>query len=118
MKINTKLCRDAFDVIINTTSAGMEPQLDALPTDAIDGVDVRDFLNERTAAADMIYNPDETLFLKEAKKRGAKTLNGLGMLIYQGIASYEIWHDTKVSNFEAKEIRNMLAEYFNNGSGR
>lgn len=98
MKINTKLCRDAFDVIINTTSAGMEPQLDVLPTDAIDGVDVRDFLNERTAAADMIYNPDETLFLKEAKKRGAKTLNGLGMLIYQGIIAYELFTGTKLDD--------------------
>lgn len=98
MKINTKLCREAFDVIINTTSAGMEPQLDALPTDAIDGVDVRDFLNERTAAADMIYNPDETLFLKEAKKRGAKTLNGLGMLIYQGIIAYELFTGTKLDD--------------------
>ena len=46
----------------------------------------------------MIYNPDETLFLKEAKKRGAKTLNGLGMLIYQGIIAYELVTGTKLDD--------------------
>lgn len=96
MKANTCICRGTFDLIVNTTSAGMEPQLDVLPTDAIDGVDVLSLINEDTAAADMIYNPEETLFLREAKRRGAKTLNGLGMLIYQGIIAYELFTGAKL----------------------
>ncbi len=53
----------------------------------------------------MIYNPDETLFLKEAKLRGAKTVNGLGMLIYQGILAYELFTDTKLPENMADIIR-------------
>lgn len=85
-----------FDIVINTTSAGMEPQLDALPTDAVEDFHDLSFINEKTAVIDMIYNPDKTLFLKEAEKRGAKTVNGLGMLIYQGIIAYELFTDTKL----------------------
>lgn len=94
-----------FDIVINTTSAGMEPQLDALPIDAIDSLDDLSFINENTAAVDMIYNPDETLFLKEAKKLGAKTVNGLGMLIYQGIIAYELFTDTKLPENIADTIK-------------
>lgn len=94
-----------FDIVINTTSAGMAPQLDALPTDSITELDNLDFINENTAVVDMIYNPDETKFLNEAKKRGAKTLNGLGMLIYQGIIAYELFTETKLSDDIAQIIK-------------
>jgi shikimate dehydrogenase len=40
---------------------------------------------------DIIYNPLETRFLAEAKRRGARTLGGLPMLVYQGVASFELW---------------------------
>jgi len=40
---------------------------------------------------DIIYNPFETRFLTEAKRRGARTLGGLPMLVYQGAASFELW---------------------------
>ena len=40
---------------------------------------------------DVIYNPEETLFLKKAKAAGCQTLNGLNMLLYQGAASFELW---------------------------
>lgn len=40
---------------------------------------------------DVIYNPEETLFLKKAKAAGCRTLNGLNMLLYQGAASFELW---------------------------
>lgn len=93
-EIKTELTSLDFDIVINTTSAGMEPQEDALPIDAICELDSLDFINENTAVVDMIYNPDETLFLKEAKKRGAKTMNGLGMLIYQGLIAYELFTGT------------------------
>ena len=53
---------------------------------------------------DIIYNPSETMFLKQAKNRGCETQNGLGMLFYQAIASYEIWTGYKFSDNEVKDI--------------
>ena len=52
-----------------------------------------------------IYNPDKTLFLQEAEKRGAKILNGLGMLIYQGIIAYELFTDTKLPDDMGERIK-------------
>ncbi len=95
-EIKTEFTAGDFDIVINTTSAGMEPQENTLPIEAIDELDDLSFINSGTAVIDMIYNPDETLFLKEAKKRGAKTMNGLGMLIYQGLIAYELFTGTKL----------------------
>ncbi len=94
--VKTELSALDFDIVINTTSAGMKPQEDALPIDAIAELDDLDFINGNTAVVDMIYNPDETLFLREAKRRGAKTMNGLGMLIYQGLIAYELFTGTRL----------------------
>lgn len=95
-KINTTVNSFDFDIVINTTSAGMEPLENALPTDSISEISDLSFINENTAVVDMIYNPSETRFLKESRERGAKTLNGLGMLIYQGVIAYELFTDTKL----------------------
>lgn len=96
-EIETEVREKRFDIVINTTSAGMAPQLDKLPIDAINEFDDLSFIDENTSAVDMIYNPAETLFLKAAKKYGAKiAINGLGMLIYQGIIAYELFTDTKL----------------------
>lgn len=88
-KINTEKKLSRYDIAINTTSAGMAPQLDKCPTDDFS------FADKNTFFADMIYNPEETLFLKRAKSIGSKTMNGLGMLICQGIISYELFTETK-----------------------
>ncbi|MDO5396579.1 MAG: shikimate dehydrogenase [bacterium] len=85
-----------YDIVINATSAGMEPQLNALPIDGIDEIDSMDFIDKDTAVVDMIYNPKHTLFLKEARKRGAKTMNGLGMLIHQGLIAHELFTGNKL----------------------
>ena len=47
------------------------------------------------AVSDVIFNPPETGFLREAAKRGAVTIDGLGMLAYQGAKAFEIWTDHK-----------------------
>ncbi len=88
--INTKMQLKHYDVVINTTSAGMEPQLDTLPYEDLS------FIDSQTAVADLIYNPTETRFLELARNKGAKTVNGLGMLIYQGILAYELFTDKKL----------------------
>lgn len=104
-EIKTELNSLDFDIVINMTSAGMEPQLDRMPTDAIDELRDLSFINEKTAVVDMIYNPDETLFLREAKKRGAKTMNGLGMLVYQGIIAYELFTGVTLPDDMADKIK-------------
>ena len=71
-------------VIVNATSAGMPPQqqLSPLPASAFyPGLTV----------VDLIYHPRETLLLRDARAAGATALNGLSMLIYQGVAALELW---------------------------
>ncbi len=94
-----------YDIIINTTSAGMGEQSDALPWDSIADISDTDFITSDSAAVDMIYNPEQTKFLQLAATKGAKTLNGLDMLIYQGILAYELFADTKLPDNIAELIR-------------
>lgn len=104
-KVRTEIDKLKFDIVINTTSAGMEPQENVLPIDSIEEINDLSFIDENTAVVDMIYNPDETLFLKKARENGAKTLNGLGMLIYQGIIAYELFTDTKLPSDMGERIK-------------
>jgi shikimate 5-dehydrogenase len=61
----------------NATEAESPLSADLIPKDAL--------------VYDLVYNPEETPFLKEAKKAGAETLGGLSMLVHQGAASFELW---------------------------
>ena len=75
-----------YNVIVNCTPLGMYPKIDtcpALPYDALD---------ERNILYDLIYNPDETLFMKRGAKQGAAVKNGLEMLLLQAFASWEFWN--------------------------
>lgn len=104
-KIETRVSTLDFDIVINTTSAGMEPQENMMPIDSIDEIKDLSFIKSKTSVVDMIYNPNETLFLKEAAKRGAKTLNGLGMLIYQGVIAYELFTGEKLPSDMGERIK-------------
>lgn len=104
-KIDTQITDLDFDIVLNTTSAGMAPQLDALPCDSIDAIYNFDFIKPGMAAVDMIYNPAKTKFLKLAEKRGARILNGLDMLIYQGLTAYELFTDTTLPADMAELVR-------------
>ncbi|QHT60243.1 shikimate dehydrogenase [Paenibacillus lycopersici] len=72
------------DIIINTTSLGMYPNVDAAPLDSA-------WLRPGSIASDLIYNPLTTRFLEEAKARGCLIHGGLGMFIYQGAYAFEYW---------------------------
>lgn len=78
------------DIIINCTPCGMYPNTEYCPVN-------KSILSKFYAAVDLIYNPRKTIFLKEAGELGAKTVNGLYMLIAQAVASQEIWHEIKIS---------------------
>ena len=56
-----------------------------------------DLLHNNQILIDVIYNPKETAFLKFGNKIGAKTLNGLDMFIYQGLASLDLWFGESLS---------------------
>ncbi|MDY7221851.1 shikimate dehydrogenase [Halalkalibacterium halodurans] len=75
---------ERFSVIINTTSVGMSPRVDDMPLSL-------ERLSRETVVSDLIYNPLETKFLREAKQKGAKTVDGLGMFVNQGALAFELW---------------------------
>ncbi|ARK29290.1 shikimate dehydrogenase [Halalkalibacter krulwichiae] len=86
-----------FDVIINTTSVGMSPNVDESPLSL-------DRLKEETIVSDLIYNPLETKLLKEAKAKGAQTLNGIGMFVNQAALSFEHWTGQKPDEIQMRKI--------------
>lgn len=73
-------------VVVNTTPLGMYPHMDECPD-----IPYRT-LSNRHICYDLIYNPAETLFLKNAREQEAATKNGLEMLLLQAFKSYEIWN--------------------------
>ena len=76
---------DVCRLIINTTPLGMHPDLDGVPALPYQAVGKDHLL------IDLIYNPEETGFLREGKARGARTANGMTMLTGQAEASWRIW---------------------------
>ena len=56
---------------------------------------------------DLIYHPAKTLFLRQAEKAGAKIINGLPMLVYQGIESFCLWTGLKP---EGKEVLKIIKQ--------
>lgn len=88
VKIKEK-AREA-DLIINATPVGMFPYMEETPLDI-------DFsIKKNHVAFDLIYNPLETRFLKEAKDKGMTTENGVRMFIYQALESLKIWWKPQV----------------------
>ena len=73
-----------YDIVINTTSVGLKKN------DKIQ-IDFDDCSNNNKLFYDLIYNPKETNFLKEARLRGNKTMNGQKMFLYQASYAFYIW---------------------------
>ncbi len=72
------------DILINTTSIGMFPDVDQTPVPI-------NVLKEGMIVFDAVYNPIETKFLKNAKKKGCQTINGLSMFINQAAEQFRLW---------------------------
>lgn len=77
-------------ILTNGTSVGMNPKPDGC---LIHNLDV---FREDLIVSDLIYNPRETKLMRLAKEQGAKTFNGLYMLLYQGAAAFELWTGEKM----------------------
>lgn len=73
------------DILINTTPLGMKGYPDQNP------ILHADEIPEDIIVNDIVYNPIETNLIKEAKEAGAKTVNGVKMLIYQAAEAIKIW---------------------------
>lgn len=76
----------SFDIIVNTTPVGMYPNSGEMPNLPYH------LLNSNQILFDLVYNPETTLFLKEGKKAGCTTINGLNMLHKQAEKAWEIWN--------------------------
>jgi len=91
LALNAKNLSDAMDrghILVNTTSVGMFPEKnDALVTSNL--------IRPHFIVADIVYNPYKTRLLAEAEKAGARTINGLEMLIWQGALAFEKWTGKK-----------------------
>lgn len=59
---------------------------------------------------DLIFNPAKTAFMKYAERAGARTMNGLSMLLYQGVLAYELWNDVKISREHAQIVYRRMKE--------
>ncbi len=75
------------DLLVNTTPIGMYPHVEASPVD----VGVMEKLPLGACVYDLIYTPNPTKFLRQAQKAGARTIDGLEMLVQQGAAALQIW---------------------------
>ncbi|HVD97302.1 MAG TPA: shikimate dehydrogenase [Cytophagaceae bacterium] len=73
-------------LIINTSPLGMYPKTDAYPEIPYE------YLTPRHYLFDLVYNPEETMFMKKGAERGAHTKNGLEMLYLQAEKAWEIWN--------------------------
>ncbi|MBT2686370.1 shikimate dehydrogenase [Bacillus sp. ISL-37] len=91
-----------YQLIIQTTSIGMVPDTESLPLSP-------ENISQNTIVSDIIYNPLQTKFLKEASRRGAAVQNGVGMFVFQGALAFEIWTGVfpDVDRMEMNVLRNL-----------
>ncbi|MBK9385850.1 MAG: shikimate dehydrogenase [Planctomycetes bacterium] len=91
------------DVLINATSIGLFPDVDArIPLDM-------STVTKAMVVADVIPNPPRTRLVREAEAKGCKVIDGLGMLVAQGVIGFEYWTGVKA---DADVMRRALQEVF------
>lgn len=97
---DTELLREAVknaDILVNATRAGMSPLEDVIPVP-------EDVLRPELAVADVVYNPRETLLVRKAKEAGCRAaVGGIGMLLWQGAAAFELFTGQEMPAAEVKE---------------
>jgi 3-dehydroquinate dehydratase/shikimate dehydrogenase len=96
----TRLGRENFEVVVNCTSIGMSPHVDASPVEI-------EQLDNRMTVFDTVYNPLETTLLKFARKAGAATITGFEMFVEQALEQYRLLTG---KDADQKLIRTVLEE--------
>jgi len=89
-------------IFIQCTSVGLH-EGDGLPI-----IDDENFYDMAEYGVDLIYNPAKTPFLELLDKKGKKTINGLKMLLYQGIMAYELWNEVSVNEELIEKVYKAL----------
>lgn len=109
VRVETALWQEQYHVpegthiLINATSIGLYPEVDRMP--AVEMASIAPAM----LVCDVIPNPPQTAFLRAAAARGAQTLDGLGMLVYQGAIAFTMWtHEEAPVNV----MRKALADVF------
>ncbi|MCL2025394.1 MAG: shikimate dehydrogenase [Leptospirales bacterium] len=90
-----------FDIIINTTPVGMEPDSGRSPLE-------KKLLHSGQTIFDIVYKPDKTALLTMAEEQGCKTIRGFEMLLNQGIEQFRIWTGSDAP----KDVMRTAAEKF------
>ncbi len=85
------------DILINATRAGMSPMENTMPVP-------ESILRPELAVADVVYNPRETLLIRKAKEKGCRAaVGGIGMLLWQGAAAFELFTGQEMPAQEVME---------------
>jgi len=87
-KENLAKALNKADILINTTSVGMSPDIEETPVTA-------DLIKPPVIVFDIVYNPIKTRLLREAEAAGAETISGIDMLVWQGALAFEKWTGLK-----------------------
>jgi len=77
------------DLLVNATSIGLYPDVYSIPPVDLSAA------RPGMLVCDVVFNPPDTLFLQAARQRGLPVLNGLAMLVYQGVIGFELWTGKK-----------------------
>ncbi|MFC4411053.1 shikimate dehydrogenase [Chungangia koreensis] len=85
-----------FHIIIQTTSAGMKTDQAKLPLSM-------ERMRSDCIAADIVYNPLETPFLKIASEKGGRTISGIGMFVHQGAIAFNYWTGIEPDTLSMKQ---------------
>ena len=94
---------ESADVLIDATPLGMHPNINDEP------IVKADMMDEDLVVFDAVYNPNETVLIKEVIKANAKPVYGIKMLLYQGAESFKIWTGkTAPVDVMEKALRNTL----------
>lgn len=85
-------------LLTNATNVGMAPDVNKSP------IPDASFLHSGLMVSDIIYNPRETMLMRQARQAGCPSFNGLSMLLYQGAASFRCWtgHEMPVALIKEK----------------
>ncbi len=102
----TKIPKGKY-AVIQTSSVGLFPNIDQAP------IEEDEFYKLVDKGIDIIFNPGTTKFMEKCKEAGAEAYNGLKMLLYQGIAAFELWNHVKVSKELADEILETMKKEMN-----
>ena len=100
-----RMCQEPMEIVIQTTGVGMGDYSHQMPKCT------QEVLEKAKVAVDLIYHPEETLFLQYAKSKGCLCINGFGMLFYQALRAFELMHGISCKEENILKIKRELSKY-------